>query len=275
MDLCEKYFEINETRMHYIDQGTGEAIVMLHGNPTWSFYYRTLIHGLSKTNRVIVPDHIGMGLSDKPQDANYSLAFHIENIEKLIEHLELKNITLIVHDWGGAIGFGYTVNNLSNVKKIVVLNSSAFYDSKVPWRIAFCRNFLGSFMVRRLNLFAIAATRMAAYTKLPKEIRAKYLEPYDNFENRIGIYTFLRDIPMEKEHRTRKLLDSIESGLSTISSEVLILWGARDFCFTEHFYERWKTFFPNAKTKLFENAGHYILEDAPVEVLKEIEEFVR
>ena len=234
-----KYFEINGIRMHYIDQGSDDTsddtIVMLHGNPTWSYYYRNLIKELSKTNRIIAPDHIGMGLSDKPQNIDYSLSFHIDNLEKLIEHLNLKDITLIVHDWGGAIGFGYTVNNHHNVKKIVVLNSSAFFDKRVPWRIKVCRNFAGSCLVRCFNLFAIAATRMATYTKLPKEVRAKYLEPYDTYENRIGIYTFLRDIPIEKEHRTRQLLDSIESKLTEIKSEVLILWGARDFCFTTHF----------------------------------------
>jgi len=274
MDLY-KFFDNNGMKMHYVDQGSGDVIVMLHGNPTWSFFYRSLIDGLSKTNRIIAPDHIGMGLSDKSLRADYSLAFHIDNIEKLIEYLKLKDITLIVHDWGGAIGFGYTVKNLQNVKKIVVLNSAAFFDKRVPWWIALCRSFLGSFLVRRLNLFAKAATRMAACTKLSKEIRTKYLEPYDTFENRIGIYNFIRDIPMKKKHRTRQLLDSIESRLAEIKSEILILWGARDFCFTKHFYNRWKAFFPFAKTKLYENAGHYILEDTPSEVLKEIEEFLR
>jgi len=274
MDLC-KVFNNNGIRMHYVDQGQGDVIVMLHGNPTWSFFYRRLINSLSKTNRIIAPDHIGMGLSDKPQNADYSLAFHIDNFEKLVEHLKLDDITLIVHDWGGAIGFGYAVNHLHNVRKIVVLNSAAFFDSRIPWRIAFCKSFLGSFMVRRLNLFAQAATCMAVFKKLPKDVRAKYLEPYDSFENRIGIYTFLRDIPMNKEHRTRILLDNIESRLSEIKAEVLILWGARDFCFTRHYYERWKVIFPLAKTKLYANAGHYILEDVPGEVLKEIEEFLR
>jgi len=273
MDV-HKFFDNNGLRMHYVDQGMGNAIVMLHGNPTWSFFYRSLIDGLSKTNRVIVPDHIGMGLSDRPQLADYSLSFHIENIEKLIEHLNLKDITMVVHDWGGAIGFGYIVKHLHNVKKIVVLNSAAYFDAKVPWWISLCRSRPGSFLVRRLNLFARAATRMAVHTKLPKEIRAKYLMPYDTFNNRIGIYAFLRDIPTKKEHRTRQLLDCIESELSKIKSEILILWGARDFCFTKHFYERWKTFYPHAKTKLYQNAGHYILEDVPGEVLKEIEEFL-
>jgi len=270
-----RYYDNNGIKMYYVDQGWGDVIVMLHGNPTWSFFFRGLIEGLSKTNRVIAPDHIGMGFSDKPQSADYSLAFHIDNLERLIEHLKLKDITLIVHDWGGAIGFGYTVNHLQNVRKIVILNSSAFYDPRVPWRIALCTSFLGSFLVRRLNLLVKAAVRMAVCAKLPNETRAKYLEPYDTFDNRIGVYAFLRDIPMKKEHRTRQLLDYIESRLGEIDSEILILWGAGDFCFTRHFFDRWRAFFPLARTKLYENAGHYILEDVPGEVLQEIEEFMR
>jgi len=271
----DNYFDIDGMRMHYIDRGAGAPILMLHGNPTWSFFYRNLIENLSKTNRVIAPDHVGMGFSDKPQDADYSLAFHIQNIEKLVEHLNLKDIILIVHDWGGAIGFGYSVNHSENIKKIVILNASAFFDIKIPIRINLCRNFLSKFLIQRLNLFAIAATYMTSTTRLSKEIREGYLLPYDSYENRIGIYSFVQDIPIEPGHRSRYLLDHIESKLQEIHSAILILWGKKDFVFTKHIYERWRSFFPSARTRLFENAGHYILEDAFDEILEEIEEFIR
>ena len=270
----DKYFDIDGTKMHYIDSGEGEPIVMLHGNPTWSFYYRTLIEGLSTTNRIIVPDHIGMGLSEKPQTADYCLAFHISNLKQLIDHLKLESFTLVVHDWGGAIGFGYAVENPEKVKRIVVMNSSAFFDEKIPKRILLCRGVLGKFLVLCLNLFAKAATVMATVKELPKEVKSEYLRPYDTYENRIGIYTFLRDIPVRAEHKTRQLLGNIEKKLSSLPSDILILWGARDFCFTKHYYDRWKCFFPDAKAILYANAGHYILEDVPGEVLKEIQEFV-
>ena len=269
-----KYYDINGIKMHYIDRGDGDAIVMLHGNPTWSYFYRELAMRLSRNYRVIVPDHIGMGFSEKPQNVDYNLAFHIQNLEKLIEHLNLRNIILIVHDWGGAIGFGYAVNHIANVEKIVVLNSAAFFDEKIPRRINICRGIFGKFLVRRLNLFSRFATFMATTKKLPKETREEYLRPYNSYKNRIGIHSFVRDIPMEEDHRTRYLLDSIESKLKDITSDILILWGEKDFCFSKHFYYRWIEFFPQAKTRLFENAGHYILEDAPDEVLREIEEFI-
>jgi len=261
--------------MHYIDEGEGDPILMLHGNPTWSYFYRNLVKGLSKTNRVIVPDHIGMGLSDKPQNAAYSLDFHIKNLELLIEHLHLKNIILTVHDWGGAIGFGYVVNHLENVKKIVILNSTAFYDAKIPLRIKVCCGAFSKLLTQRLNLFAKAATFMSTTKKLAPETKQGYLLPYNSFSDRIGIYTFLKDIPIKPEQKTRHLLDSIEARLHEITSDILILWGKKDFCFTEHYFNRWKEFFPSAKARLYENAGHYILEDVPDEVLKEIGEFVQ
>lgn len=270
----DKFINIDGVKMHYIDKGVGHPIVMLHGNPTWSFFYRTLVEGLSKTNRVIVPDHIGMGLSEKPQNADYCLAFHIKNLNTLIEQLELDDFTLIVHDWGGAIGFGYAVDNPQRVKRIVVLNSSAFFDERIPKRILMCRGGLGKFLVLRLNLFAKAATVMASVNKLPENVKREYLRPYDTYDNRVGIYTFLRDIPVQADHKTRSLLNDIEKKLPRIISDILILWGEKDFCFTRHFFDRWKSIFPNAKAIIYPNAGHYILEDVPAEVLEEIQEFV-
>ena len=270
----DKYFNIDGAKMHFIDSGKGSPIVMLHGNPTWSFFYRTLVEDLSKTNRVIVPNHIGMGLSDKPQDAEYCLSFHIQNLQKLIEHLKLDDFTLIVHDWGGAIGFGYAVEHPQQVKKIVILNSSAFFDKRIPKRILMCRGAFSKILVLRLNAFARAATIMASAKRLPKNVRKEYLRPYNTYENRIGIYTFLRDIPVRSDHKTRQVIDDIEKKLQRISSNILILWGERDFCFTKHFYDRWKSIFPHAKAIIYPNAGHYILEDVPDEVLKEIKEFI-
>lgn len=275
MMSAHNFFDIDGIKMHYIDQGSGDPILMLHGNPTWSYFYRALTKSLSKANRVVVPDHIGMGLSDKPQDVTYNLAFHIRNIEQLIKRLNLKDITLVVHDWGGAIGFGYAVNHIENVKRIVILNTSAFFDERIPKRIKMCRGALGRFLVQGLNLFAKAATLMTTEAKLPKEVRQAYLEPYDSYKNRIGIYSFIKDIPVEPQHETRQLLDSMESRLHEIKSDILILWGGKDFCFTEHFFNRWKGFFPAAKSRLFKNAGHYILEDAPDDVLWEIGEFIK
>ena len=270
----DKYFDIDGMKMHYIDEGSGQPMLMLHGNPTWSYFYRDLISHFSGTNRVVAPDHIGMGLSDKPQDRDYCLSFHIENLARLIDGLGLNNIILIVHDWGGPIGFGYALDHLESVKKIIILNTAAFHYEHIPKRLDVCRGRLGGFVVRRLNAFARAATIMCAEKTLTKETRKMYLAPYDSFENRIGIYSFVRDIPMSETHRSRQLLNSIESRIPGIEAEVLILWGRKDFVFTEHFYDRWRAFFPRARAVLYDDAGHYVLEDKTNEVIKEIEDFI-
>ncbi|MCL2537809.1 MAG: alpha/beta fold hydrolase [Coriobacteriia bacterium] len=280
MRPLHNYFELAGMRMHYVDAGPAaarETVVMLHGNPSWSYYYRSLTKGLHDRCRVIVPDHLGMGLSDKPQKA-LMLQDHIDNLKALLDHLELRDITLVVHDWGGPIGIGYALARLEKVKRIVVMNSAAFFDPALPWRIKICRGpVLGPFAVRRLNLFARAATVMTTVRRLPKEVRQQYLRPYDSYENRAGIYGFLRDIPMEAEHPTRQTFSQIEAGLSVIRDAqipILILWGAADFCFTQHFLDRWKSYFPQATTVVYEGAGHYLLEDVPTEALTEIKEFM-
>ncbi|MCL2491322.1 MAG: alpha/beta fold hydrolase [Coriobacteriia bacterium] len=271
----DSFFDNAGRMMHYVDQGEGALVVMLHGNPTWSYYYRDLARQLAKTHRVIVPDHIGMGLSDKPQGIAYDLTFHIENLTRLIDHLQLEDITLIVHDWGGPIGFGYAVTHPSNVAKIVIMNSAAFFDENVPLRIRMCRSVLGDLLVRQYNLFAKGAASMATVKALPAEVKEGYLLPYGTYEDRVGIRSFLADIPLEGYHPTRQVLDTIESKLPEITADILLVWGARDFCFTEHFLDRWLEFFEDAQVKVFEQAGHYVLEDAFDEALAEIEEFIR
>ena len=118
------HFDFGGVKMHYLDEGARSAppVVMVHGNPTWSFYYRTLVPEISKTHRVIVPDHVGCGLSDKPQDYTYTLEQHIRNLEALIAHLELQNVTLILHDWGGAIAWRFAMFNQDKVNKLVICN---------------------------------------------------------------------------------------------------------------------------------------------------------
>ena len=263
---------------HNVDQSPDRPVLlMVHGNPTWSYFWRHVITQFRDRFRCIAIDHIGCGLSDKPDEEEYpfTLQRRIDDLVQLIEHLDLKQITLIVHDWGGAIGFGCAINKPERIKKIIVLNTAAFFDKKIPKRINICRGIFSKFLIQKLNLFAIAATFMSTTKKLSKEIRKKYLEPYKTYESRIGIRTFVQDIPMEAEHRTRYLLDYMEEKLRSISARILILWGAKDFCFTEHFYNKFREIFPYAKARLFKNAGHYILEDECDEIIKEIEEFIK
>jgi pimeloyl-ACP methyl ester carboxylesterase len=260
--------------LHYIDQGTGEVILMLHGNPTWSFFYRNLAKHFSKTNRVIVPDHMGCGFSSKPQDYEYTLNNHIENLVKLVSELNLSNITLVVHDWGGAIGMGLATRYPHLIKKMVVMNTAAFRSIEIPWRINILKNDVGFWFIRKFNGFAGPATLMASKKGLSPLVKKGFVLPYHDFESRIATAKFVQDIPMNENHPTYQTLKTIEERLPTIKAPVLLLWGEKDFCFTMNFQKRWLDIFPEAHAVTFPSAGHYLIEDELAAVTSEIEKFL-
>jgi len=256
--------------MSFVDEGGrgDEAVLMLHGNPTWSFYYRDLIRDLAPEIRCVAPDHVGMGLSDKPGDYDYSLASRIADIEALVAGIGLRRVHLVVHDWGGAIGFGFAARRPDLVGRIVILNTAAFYLPRIPLRIAVCRiPGIGALLVRGLNGFAVAATRMAMNRRrLTGDQRRGYLFPYDSWGHRVGIHAFVRDIPMEDGNPSRAALDETARLLPSFAANVrLILWGGRDFCFNDLFLARWRGLYPQAPWERYSDAGHYVLEDAGAE----------
>lgn len=262
----------NNINLNYVDEGSGDPILMLHGNPTWSFFYRNLIKKYSNTNRVIAPDHIGMGLSSKPQNYNYSLENHIQNIIKLIEHLSLKNITLVVHDWGGAIGYGVATRRPELVKHIITLNTGAFTSKRIPFTISICKiPVLGEWLVREFNLFAWPATFMAPAKKLPEIVKKGFLLPYDSYSNRIATAHFVKDIPLNETHQSYETLYNIERSLLNLECKITLIWGLKDFCFTKHFLKRFQYFFPKANTYELKKAGHYLLEDELERVIEIID----
>jgi len=258
-----KKFAIQGHNLSFLDQGKGRVIVMLHGNPTWSFYYRNLARHLQDSHRVIVPDHMGCGLSDKPQDYSYTLKTHIDNLETLIESLGIEKYSLVVHDWGGAIGMGLAVRHPERLESIVVLNTAAFRSRRIPLRIRICRlPLLGDLIVRGFNGFARGAITMAVARKMAPAVARGYLEPYDSWAHRIAILRFVQDIPLSPRDISWQTIVEIESGLQQLEKlPMLIVWGGRDFCFTRHFYEEWLQRFPGAEHHLFPEAGHYVLED--------------
>lgn len=271
----ENSLYIGSHKLNYVDEGSGHAVIMLHGNPTWSFFYRNVILNLKDKYRCIVPDHIGCGLSDKPQDYNYTLENHITNVLKLIEHLKLESFSLIVHDWGGAIGMGVATRNPNKVKCMTIMNTAAFRSSDIPFSIALCKlPFIGEKMVRTFNAFAWPATFMAPAKKLDAKVKEGFLYPYNNFENRIATARFVKDIPLNESHESWNTLKTIEEGLAKVDCPKLFLWGAKDFCFNLGFLKRWREFYPQAKYKILESAGHYLIEDEPEECNKAIKDFL-
>ncbi|WP_254151053.1 alpha/beta fold hydrolase [Candidatus Chloroploca mongolica] len=259
----------------YVDEGSGPPVLMVHGNPTWSFYYRHLIAALSPTHRVIVPDHMGCGLSDKPQTYAYTLQNHLGNLTRLMEHLDLGPLDLVVHDWGGAIGMGWATRFADQVRRIVVLNTAAFLSPRLPFRIAVCRYpIFGDLAVRGLNGFAGAATVMAVERPMSPEVRQGYLFPYNSWENRVAIQRFVRDIPMSPRHPTWAVVDGIDRDLVNVRDKPMqIFWGGKDWCFSDYFLAGWLERFPAASVVRFDDAGHYVLEDAHEEIVPRVVRF--
>jgi len=271
-----QFLQLEENNLHYIDEGSGQPILMLHGNPTWSFYYRNLIQTFKPKFRTIVPDHVGCGLSDKPQDYAYTLENHIQNTYKLIRFLDLKKIILVVHDWGGAIGFGLVTRYPELFDKIVILNTAAYPSPHIPPTINLLRQGrFGEWLTRKFNLFAWPATFMTTEKPLPKAIKQGYLLPYNSWNNRVAVARFVQDIPMDKSHPTFQTLSEIEDKLKTLKHPKLILWGGKDFCFNHHFFEKWISIYPDADAHWFAKAGHYVLEDALDEVSAKIWDFIK
>lgn len=250
---------------------------MVHGNPTWSYYYRHLVTLLAKTNRVIAIDHLGCGLSDKPQNYPYRLQNHIDNLQSLLAQLSISFYSLIVHDWGGAIGLGVAGRNPGALERLVILNTAAFCSQRVPWRIRLCRlPLIGSLLVRGLNGFAGPAVFMAVARRLRPEVAKAYLAPYNSWHNRVAVYGFVRDIPLSPSHPSYAALVRVEEGLQTLAARdipMLVCWGGRDFCFNDFFYQEWRRRFPKADCHYFKDAGHYVLEDALEEIRPLLERF--
>ncbi len=269
------FFSIQKNNLHYVDTGAGEVILMLHGNPTWSFFYRNLAKYFSNNYRVIVPDHMGCGLSSKPQDYEYTLKSHVDNLCLLVEKLKLTNITLVVHDWGGAIGMGLATRHPELIKKMVVMNTAAFRSIEIPTRINILRNPVGEWFIRKFNGFAGPATFMATTKGLSPLVKKGFTLPYHDFESRIATAKFVQDIPMNESHPTYQTLKSIEEKLPNIKAPVLLLWGEKDFCFTMNFQKRWLDIFPKARAVSYPDAGHYLIEDEKNAVIKEIENFLK
>lgn len=273
------FLGLNGHNLHYVDEGqntnSGETMLMVHGNPTWSLYYRHLIQAFKEHFRCVAIDHMGCGFSDKPQDYPYQLETHIQNLIQLVKFLGLKNITLVVHDWGGAIGMGFATRHPELIKRVVILNTAAFRSQSIPKRIALCKaGAFGEFLVRGLNGFAWPATFMASARKLPKAVKEAYLAPYDSWENRIAVSRFVEDIPLKPNHVSYETLKTIEERLPTIHVPTLIVWGGLDFCFHREFFEKWVQIYPHAEAHWMAHVGHYVLEDAPRKTIEAMVEFI-
>jgi haloalkane dehalogenase len=263
---------------HYLDEGprSGTTVLLLHGNPTWSFAWRAPLALLRERVRCVAPDHVGCGLSDKPARYPYRLQQHVENLERLVQALGLERLTLVVHDWGGPIGFGLARRHPELVERIVVTNTASFaLDARLPLRLDACRvPWLGKLAVQGLNAFARGALWMAAERRLAPAVKRGYLLPYDSWSNRVATHAFVEDIPLGPEHPSWGELAAIERSLAHLRDRpVRILWGERDWVFTPRYRQEWERRFPAARVTRFERAGHYLFEDEAEEFARELAAF--
>jgi haloalkane dehalogenase len=268
---------------HYLDEGRGEPLLMVHGNPTWSFYFRRLVTAFSHRWRCLVPDHIGCGLSAKPPAGRYGfrLRDRVDDLSHLCDHLGLEHrVTLIVHDWGGMIGLAWALENLERVGRLVVLNTSGFLPPQgkpIPWRLRLVRNLpaLAAPAVLGLNLFARGAAWMAPARPLATAVRRGLLAPYDRPRHRLATLRFVQDIPLAPGDPSYAMVKRVDDNLHRLEHiPMTIIWGARDFVFDMDYLSEWRRRFPRAEAQVLARSSHYLLEDEPRSVRRLIADFL-
>jgi cis-3-alkyl-4-acyloxetan-2-one decarboxylase len=280
-----QYANIKGLQLHYLDEGPRRAapVIMLHGNPSWSFYYRKLLQVLRLHHRCIVPDHIGMGLSEKPSLHQYEFTLdrRVDDLQALLEQLDLhENITLILHDWGGMIGMAYASRFPERIKRLVILNTAAFHLPKqkaLPWQLRLSRiPMINAVLNQGLNLFSRGATKYCVSRKaMPEDVAKAYIAPYDCWHNRLAVRKFVEAIPLKPGENGYDTVAYVDKNLGQFAElPMLVCWGMQDFVFDRHFLEEWLQRFPRAEVHRFGDAGHYILEDAAEDVIPLISEFI-
>jgi cis-3-alkyl-4-acyloxetan-2-one decarboxylase len=271
-------------RLHYLDEGPrdGEVVVMLHGNPSWSYYWRHLVLALRGRYRCIVPDHVGMGRSDKPGDADYryTLQSRVDDLAALLDHLGVdRDVTLAVHDWGGMIGFGWAMTHAAAVRRLVITNTAAFplpQAKAMPWQLRLGRDSkFGALLIRGFNAFAGGAARFGVEQRMPAEVRRAYVAPYDSWANRIATLRFVQDIPLSPADRAWALVEEAGRRLPEFADRPALLgWGLEDFVFDRHFLDGFTRALPNAEVHAWKDAGHYVLEDKADELVPKVVDFL-
>jgi len=282
LGFTPRFFTRDGLSMHYLDEGQGEPVVMVHGNPSWCWLYRDVVRSLKSNYRCLVPDHIGMGLSDRPDDNRYryTLDSRVADFSAFIERmLPSGPLTLVVHDWGGAIASAWAVRNPERVRRMVVFNTAAFpmLDQKtLPATLRLVRNTrLGAFLVERFNAFAVGAARIGSVRGLDAAARAAYTAPYDTPVARRATLRFVQDIPLAEHDPAFATIAATGKGLHALAGKpMLICWGLRDFVFDRDYFDEWCERFPRAEAIGFADAGHYVLEDAADTILPKMQEFL-
>jgi cis-3-alkyl-4-acyloxetan-2-one decarboxylase len=274
------YYSHHGMDMHYVDEGSGEPVVMVHGDPTWGFLYRNFIPPLSQDYRCIVPDQVGMGKSAVPQERSlYRLEQHCANLEALLLHLDVRDITLVLHDWGGPVGLGFATRHPERIKRLVLMNTWAFAPwpgGPFPRLLEIIRSDRGEAFVLRKNGYLEPALLGTTYhsKKLTSNVMEAYRAPFPTPESRLAMLCWSRDIPVQESDVSYAEMKRIERALSLFSGiPVLLVWGMRDPVIPTPVLHRWQQLYPHAATHEIEDASHFLQEDAPERIVQWIEKF--
>ena len=280
--FADRLIDLGGWNMHYVDEGKGETVVMVHGNPTWSFYFRELVKALRPNFRCLVPDHIGMGLSAKPSERRYkyTLKSRVDDLDQFIERTAPAGpVTLILHDWGGMIGMSWAVRHPERVKAVVAGNTACFRLPKtktMPPLLTFMRGAAAALPLRGLGLMRRRVlASCTAKRPLTREAASAYLSVCDGWRESLAVHRFVQDIPLGPGDPAWDVLADTESKLGAFAKTPMLLpWGMKDWVFDEHFLNEWTRRFPQADARRFRDCGHFLLEDSPDEAVAMIAGFV-
>lgn len=261
--------------MHFVDEGQGETLVFIHGNPSWSFEYRRAIAHLSKTYRCIAPDHIGFGLSDKPYEASYLPRYHAENLTRLLDHLDVDRVTLVMHDWGGPIGMSWALDHPERVSRLIVHNSWCWSVRDQSTIRAFSNLVggpVGRFLCRYFNAFprVLMPASFGDKTRLSDLARRHFASPFPTPRSRKGTWVFPRAIIGESDW-----LDALWARRAALSNlPLLLLWGMKDAGLSADVLAHWESAFPHHRTERFADVGHNVPEELGDRAITPIERFL-
>lgn len=279
--MFEEHYEvIDGIRLHYVDEGSGPPILLVHGQPTWSYLYRKMIRPLVAAGyRCIAPDLMGFGLSDKPTDESaYTLGRHVELVTGLVEKLQLAGVTIVGQDWGGPVGLRYAIDHQDNVRSLVILNTLVKI-TPVPllFTFVFRNGGFSSFLVRRLDLFRKIIFRRGWPFRRPLEagVMEQYKMPHPTAASRAGIAAFPKMIPGNDRHPNAAYISQIDSVLRNWDVPVLVMFSDGDIAFKPTEGQRIAEMVPDGRFQVVRNAGHYLQEDAGEEIAQRMVTFLR
>lgn len=268
------YHAVNGVRMHFVDEGRGEPLVMLHGDPSWGYLYRAFIPTLARRCRCIVPDHMGMGKSETPAHPYpYRLHHHVANLEALLLGLDLTDVTLVLHDWGGPVGLGAAIRHPGRIKRLVLMNtwaSAPWPGGPFPRLLEMIRSERGERFVLERNGYLEPALAGTTYhqERLTPEVVNAYRAPFPTPPSRLAMLCWSRDIPVVETDPSYPEMKRIEERLALFNGiPILLVWGMRDPVLPPAILRWWQARYPHAVTREIEDASHFLQEDAPGQIV--------